>query len=145
MDVDETLNPGSMLGQHVGAFKLTRLLGRGGMAVVFLGERDNGDFKQCVAVKLLQRGLFSEIEQRLFRRERQLLASLEHPNIARLIDGGVTPTGIPYLALEYVDGEAVTTYAADRHLDVRKRLALFLIVCRAVEAAHRALIVHRDI
>ena len=115
------------------------------MAAVFLGEREGGDFRQRVAVKLLRRGLYSEVEQRLFRRERQLLAALDHPHIAHLIDGGVTAGGIPYLVLEYVDGVPITQYAADRRLGVRVRVELFLIVCRAVEAAHRMLIVHRDI
>ncbi len=145
MDVDEPLRHDGLIGQRIGAFRLTRLLGKGGMAAVFLGEREGGDFAQRVAVKLLRRGLYSEIEQRLFRRERRLLAGLDHPHIARLIDGGVTAAGIPYLIIEYVDGEAITTHAARRSLDVRQRLELFLIVCRAVEAAHRALIVHRDL
>jgi serine/threonine-protein kinase len=145
MAAEEPLRPDGLIGQSIGAFRLTRLLGQGGMAAVFLGEREGGDFRQRVAVKLLQRGLYSEIEQRLFRRERQLLAVLEHPNIARLIDGGVTAAGIPYLVIEYVDGQPITLHAADRRLEVRQRLELFLIVCRAVEAAHRSLIVHRDI
>src|SRR5262249_12398238 len=134
-----------LIGQRFGAFRLTELIGRGGMAAVFLGRREDGDFEQRVAVKVLRRGLYSDVEQRLFRRERQLLAALEHPNIARLIDGGLTAAGVPYLVIEYVDGMAITSYAAQRLLDVRDRLRLFLVVCRAVEAAHRALIVHRDI
>lgn len=145
MAADEPLRVEGLIGQRIGMFRLTRLLGKGGMAVVFLGEREDADFHQKAAVKLLRRGLYSEVEQRLFRRERQLLATLEHPNIAHLIDGGVTAAGIPYLVLEYVDGDPLTQHAADRRLDVRQRLDLFLIVCRAVEAAHRALIVHRDI
>jgi eukaryotic-like serine/threonine-protein kinase len=145
MAADEPLRPEGLIGQSIGAFRLTRLLGKGGMAAVFLGAREGADFEQRVAVKLLRRGLYSEIEQRLFRRERQLLAGLDHPNIARLIDGGVTSAGIPYLVIEYVDGDPITRHAGDRRLGVRERLNLFLIVCRAVEAAHRALIVHRDI
>jgi serine/threonine-protein kinase len=135
----------SLVGQRAGAFRLVRLLGKGGMAAVFLGSREIGDFRQDVAIKLLRRGLYSEIEQRLFQRERRVLASLNHPNIARLIDGGLTEAGVPYLVMEYVDGEPITRHADTRTLDVRARLALFLTVCRAVEAAHRALIVHRDI
>jgi serine/threonine-protein kinase len=134
-----------LIGQHIGAFRLVRTLGRGGMAAVFLGERVGVDFKQQVAIKLLRRGLYSEFEQRLFQRERQVLASLDHPNIARLIDGGVTDAGIPYLVMEHVDGVPITQFADDGALDVRARLALFLAVCRTVEAAHRSLIVHRDI
>ena len=117
MAADEPLRPEGLIGQSIGAFRLTRLLGKGGMAVVFLGEREGGDFQQRVAVKLLRRGLYSEIEQRLFRRERQLLAGLEHPNIAHLIDGGVTAAGIPYLIIEYVDGDSLTRHAADRCLE----------------------------
>jgi serine/threonine-protein kinase len=135
----------SLVGQRIGAFRLVRLLGKGGMAAVFLGTREDGDFRQSVAIKLLRRGLYSEIEQRLFLRERQVLASLNHPNIARLFDGGLTDAGVPYLVMEYVDGKTITRYAAEHALDVRERLDLFLTVCRAVEAAHRALIVHRDI
>ena len=134
-----------LVGQRIGAFRLVRLLGKGGMAAVFLATREGGDFRQDVAVKLLRRGLYSEIEQRLFQRERQVLASLNHPNIARLIDGGLTDAGVPYLVMDYVDGQPITRYATAHALDARARLALFLTVCRAVEAAHRALIVHRDI
>lgn len=145
MAEDEPLRPEGLIGTSIGPFRLARMLGKGGMAAVFLGAREGADFEQHVAVKLLRRGLYSDIEQRLFRRERQLLATLDHPNIARLIDGGVTAAGIPYLVIEYVDGEPITQHAIHRRLDVRDRLRLFLTVCRAVEAAHRALIVHRDI
>jgi eukaryotic-like serine/threonine-protein kinase len=133
------------LGQRVGPFRLTRTLGHGGMAAVFLGEREGVDFHQQVAVKILRRGLFSEAEQALFRRERKALAMLSHPNIAHLIDGGVTRTGIPYLAMEYVDGVSITRHIADQRLSLPKRLSLFVLVCHAVAAAHRLLIVHRDI
>ncbi|MEO8802582.1 MAG: serine/threonine-protein kinase, partial [Rudaea sp.] len=134
-----------LIGQQIGAFRIVRPLGQGGMAAVFLGERVDADFSQRVAVKLLRRGLYSPLEQRLFTRERQVLASLEHPNIARLIDGGVTAAGIPYLVMEYVDGLPITLHAEQARLDLPQRLRLFVEVCRAVEAAHRSLIVHRDI
>jgi len=134
-----------LIGQKIGAFRVLKLLGQGGMATVFLGEREGADFQQQVALKLLRRGLHSEFEQRLFRREQQLLATLSHPNIARLIDGGVTPSGIPYLVIDYVDGVTITRHAATHSLDVRARLRLFIVVCRAVAAAHRSLIVHRDL
>jgi serine/threonine-protein kinase len=134
-----------LIGQRIGAFRLVRTLGRGGMTAVFLGERVDADFEQHVAIKLLRRGLYSELEQRLFQRERQVLATLDHPNIARLIDGGLTDAGIPFLVMEHVDGVPITQFAAERGLDVRSRLTLFLAVCRTVEAAHRSLIVHRDI
>ena len=131
------------VGREIAGFRLVRTLGEGGMAAVFLGERVGRDFTQQAAIKLLRRGLYSELEQRLFQRERRVLASLAHPNIARLIDGGVTDAGIPYLVLEYVDGVPITDHA--RGLDLRAKLELFRAVCAAVEAAHRALIVHRDI
>lgn len=137
--------PGSLIGTRIGAFRLTSLLGQGGMATVFVGQREGADFSQRAAVKLLRRGLFSATEQCLFRRERQALAALSHPNIARLIDGGITEAGIPYLVMEYVEGVPLTRYARERSLDLRSRLSLFLTVCRAVEAAHRAMIVHRDL
>ncbi|MFT3792021.1 MAG: serine/threonine-protein kinase [Rudaea sp.] len=139
------IQPEGLIGQQVGEFRLVKALGRGGMAAVFLGERVGRDFAQRGAVKLLQRGLYSELEQRLFQRERQVLAALDHPNIARLIDGGITPAGIPYLVMEFVDGVSIADYARLHDLDVRQRLKLFLDACRAVEAAHRSLIVHRDI
>lgn len=134
-----------LVGTRIGAFRLVRLLGQGGMSAVFLAEREGSDFTQQVALKLLRRGLYSELEQRLFQRERQVLATLDHPNIARLIDGGVTETGVPYLAMERVDGVPITTYAATHGLDLRARLAMFLALCGAVAEAHRNLVVHRDI
>jgi serine/threonine-protein kinase len=134
-----------LIGQSIGAFKLVSLLGQGGMATVFLGEREAADFRQQVAIKLLRRGLYSELEQRLFRRERQALAALSHPNIAHLIDGGITDAGVPYIVLEYVDGTSLIEHAVAQQLDLRERLRLFVVVCRAIAAAHRVLIVHRDI
>ncbi len=142
---EREFEPVDLIGRQIGAFTLVRSLGQGGMAAVFLGERRDGDFQQQVAIKLLRRGLYSEIEQRLFRRERQALASLAHPNIAHLIDGGVTEAGIPYLVLEYVDGVPITDFATREQLGLRARLRLFVVVCQAVAAAHHNLIVHRDI
>ncbi len=133
------------LGRSIGAFRLIRLIGQGGMAVVFEAERISADFEQRVAVKVLKRLLFSTMEERQFRRERQALAALAHPNIARLIDGGIAEDGTPYLAVELIDGQPITKYCAAQQLDLRQRLQLFNTVCRAVEAAHHALIVHRDI
>jgi eukaryotic-like serine/threonine-protein kinase len=141
----EDLVPEGLLGQRIGDFRILRAIGRGGMASIFLAERVGRDFRQQVAIKLLRRGLYSELEQRLFLRERQVLAALDHPSIARLIDGGVTAAGIPYLVMEYVDGVPITTYATAQRLATSERVRLFLRVCRAVEAAHRNLVVHRDI
>lgn len=134
-----------LIGRRIGAFRLTRLLGQGGMATVFLGARDDGQFDQLAAIKLLRVGLYSPQEQRLFRREQQALATLSHPNIAHLIDGGISDAGIPYLVLEYVDGSPITTHASTHRLDRNARLRLFVTTCLAVSAAHRQLIVHRDL
>lgn len=139
------LAPEGLIGSRIGAFRLVRELGQGGMSAVFLGEREDADFRQQAAIKLLRRGLYSELEQRLFQRERRVLAALEHPHIARLIDGGVTPAGVPYLVMEFVDGLPITRFANAGSLDVRARVRLFGVVCRAVAEAHRNLIVHRDI
>lgn len=137
--------PEALIGTRIGAFRLLRTLGQGGMATVYLAEREDVDFQQRVAVKLLRRGLYSELEQQLFVRERRTLATLSHPDIARLIDGGVTDAGIPYLVMDFVDGVPITRYAAEHGLRLRARLDLFHRVCRAVDAAHRQLVVHRDI
>ena len=142
---DEPPVPEVAIGTRIGAFRLVAPLGRGGMATVYLGEREDVDFHQRVAVKLLRKGFHSELQRALFGRERRTLAALSHPNIARLIDGGVTEDGIPYLVLDYVDGPTLTQYAAEHRLGVPARLRLFGEVCDAVAAAHRQLIVHRDI
>lgn len=133
------------IGRRVGAFRLIEPLGQGGMANVFLAEREDVDFHQRVAVKLLRRGLYSDLQQQLFRRERQTLAALAHPAIARLIDGGVTEQGVPYLVMDHVDGLPITRYALEHALTVEARLRLLCAVCRAVDAAHRQLIVHCDL
>jgi serine/threonine-protein kinase len=132
-------------GSRVGPFEIVRLLGEGGSSTVFLAQRESDGVRQQVALKILSRGLYSVDAQRQFRRERMALTQLTHPGIARLIEGGVTDNGVAYIALEHVDGAPITDYARQRKLDLRARLALFVQVCRAVEAAHRALIVHRDL
>ncbi len=132
-------------GVAIGPYTLLAMLGEGGSATVFQASRDLDGVRQDVAIKLLRRGLYSPDAQRMFRRERQSLAALSHPNIAHLIDGGTTDTGVPYLVMEFVDGRPITEYAAGHGLDLRARLRLLAVVCRAVEAAHRSLIVHRDL
>jgi serine/threonine-protein kinase len=134
-----------LIGRRFGAFRATQVIGRGGMSVVYLGERDDGTVAQRAAIKVLRRGMYSAVEQGLFRREHKALASLSHPDIAYLIDGGFTEAGLPYLVLEYVDGVALTEYADAHALAPRARLSLFVAICRAVAAAHRQLIVHRDL
>ena len=132
-------------GTHIGPFVLIEKLGEGGSSIVYRAEREQAGVRQTVALKLLRRGLYSEEERHRFRHERLALAQLRHAGIARLIEGGVTDTGVPYIALELIDGETITAHARNRHLNLRQRLELFVGVCRAVEAAHRALIVHRDL
>lgn len=132
-------------GTRIGAYELIEILGEGGSSTVFRAVRDLDGVRQDVALKLLHRGLYSPEAQRAFRRERQALAALSHPNIAHLIDGGVTEAGIPYLVVEYIDGLPITQYAEEQRLDLRARLQLMVVVCRAVDAAHRRLIVHRDL
>ena len=134
-----------LAGQLVGPYRLLRELGRGGMGVVYLAERAEGGFEQRAAVKLIKRGMDSEAVLCRFLRERQILAGLEHPNVARLIDGGVSAGGQPYFAMEYVDGEPLTRYCDSRRLGIEARLRLFEDACRAVQAAHARLIVHRDL
>jgi len=134
-----------MIGAAVGPWKLLEKIGAGGMGAVYRAVRGDGAYDQTVAVKLLKPGGdIATLAQRL-RAERRLLARLEHPNIARLYDGGVTAGAFPYLALEFVEGETITAFARQQALDVNERLDLFLQVCDAVAYAHRNLIVHRDL
>ena len=133
------------LGGRVGAYRIEREIGHGGMSRVFLAERADGEFEQRVALKLLRPGLDSEMDRARFRAERQILATLNHPNIARLLDGGLTEGGHPYLVLEYVEGQPIDKYCEEHALTVRERLQLFLMAAEATQYAHRNLIVHRDI
>jgi serine/threonine-protein kinase len=135
----------SHAGKHIGAYRLAYELGRGGMGAVYLAERDDGQFQQQVAVKLIRHGLEDEDLRRRFFRERQILARLQHPNIAQLFDGGVTEDGQPYLVMEYVEGIAIDRYCDEHHLSTARRIHLFRTVCAAVHYAHQNLIVHRDL
>ncbi len=134
-----------MAGTMIGPWRVLRELGRGGMGVVLLAERADGQYEQLAALKLMRAGGDPIGLRRRFLRERQILARLEHPHIARLLDGGVTAAGEPYFALEYIDGEPLTEFVARQPVDVVARLRLFLDVCAAVQFAHRQLIVHCDI
>ena len=132
-------------GTMVGPWEVVREIGRGGMGTVHLARRADGAFERDVALKLVAAGLDSEDFLERFRRERQILASLAHPNIAALLDGGTTPDGLPYLAMEYVDGRRIDSYCREESLPVPDRLKLFLAVCAAVQHSHRNLVVHRDL
>jgi serine/threonine-protein kinase len=134
-----------LVGRCLGPYRLLREIGRGGMGTVFLAERADGQFEQRVALKLVRADLRSTSARRRFLDERRLLARLSHPGIARLLDGGVTDEGAPYLVLEYVEGVPLLDYVRGRALRLDERIALLLDVCRAVEHAHRSLVVHLDL
>ncbi len=131
--------------QRFGFYQTVSLLGRGGMGSVYLAERDDGQYKQKVAVKVLAQHLGGDDFEARFRIERQLLAQMNHPNIVRLLDGGIAASGEPYLVTEYVEGVALDQYCDRRKLNLRQRIGLFLQVCAAVDHAHQNLIVHRDL
>lgn len=131
--------------RRAGPYRLTAELGRGGMGTVYLGERDDGQYEAQVAVKVIRRGLDTQFFLTRFKRERQALARLEHPNIARLYDSGTTEDGLPYIVMELVRGEPITVFARNKNLSGARRLRLFLDVCSAVAHAHRRSIVHRDL
>ena len=136
------------IGQRLGAYKIVSEIARGGMGLVFKGHRDDAEFNKDVAIKLVRDSGHAGGGARLierFKAERQILATLDHPNIARLIDGGTTVEGAPFLVMEFVDGEPITAYAARHALDVNARLELFRSVCAAVHFAHQRLVVHRDL
>jgi eukaryotic-like serine/threonine-protein kinase len=132
-------------GNVIGPWRVLRELGHGGMGRVFLAERADGDFEQFAALKVIRPGMDSAQILARFRRERQILARLQHPHIAGLLDGGLTDDGRPWFAMEYVEGEPLHRYCDRNRLTVRERLALFMDVCEAVAYAHAALVVHRDL
>jgi tetratricopeptide (TPR) repeat protein len=131
--------------KRIGPYVLDNLLGRGGMGAVYLAHRDDGQFDQKVAIKLIDLPLATDLFRERFRQERQILAGLQHPFIARLLDGGVTPVGDLYLAMEYVDGVPIHRFCNDRQLNQAQRLVLFMQVCEAVQFAHQNFVVHRDL
>ncbi len=133
------------VGQRLGPYRVEREIGHGGMGTVYLAQRDDDQFKMQVAIKLVRGGIASDHAKRRFREERQILANLQHPNIARLLDGGETEDGVPFLVMEYVEGEPIDLYCKRHELTLRQRLDLFLTVCAAVQFAHAHLVVHRDL
>lgn len=135
----------SFIGRQIGHYQIIEELGAGGMGAVFLARRIDGAFEHQVALKLIKRGMNSEAILRRFFNERQILASLKHPNIAHLIDGGTTGDGLPYFVMEYVEGEPINDYADRKNLDLEERLGLFRQICTAVSFAHQNLVIHRDL
>src|ERR1700720_1935454 len=136
---------GSEIGKRIGAYVIIREIGQGGMGTVYLAARADGYFEKQVAIKLLKRGVANEEVLRRFRSEREVLARLDHPNIARLIDAGTTDDGLPYFVMEYVDGTPITRFVDENHETLADRLNLFLKISAAVEAAHRNSVIHRDL
>jgi eukaryotic-like serine/threonine-protein kinase len=134
-----------LIGRGVGPYIVVSEIGRGGMGVVYLARRADGQYDRDVALKVIQSRMSDSRERERFLAERQILARLSHPGIARLFDGGVTEAGLPYFTMEHVDGKPIDRYCDDRRIDVRERLRLFVQVCDAVAAAHRSLVVHRDL
>jgi eukaryotic-like serine/threonine-protein kinase len=141
----ERASPASLSGRLVGAYRLVSEIGRGGMGTVYLAMRADNAFRRRVAVKLVKRGMDTDFILRRFRRERQILAALDHPNIAALLDGGSTEDGLPYFVMEYIEGQPIHRYSNERRLTVAERLRLVEQVCAAVAYAHRKQIVHRDL
>jgi len=135
----------ALIGTTIGRYKLSDLIGHGGMGSVFLAERADEAYNQKVALKLMRRGMDTPTNIARFRRERQILANLDHPNIARLLDGGITEDGLPYIVMEYVEGKPILEYCDLRCLDINQRLTLFSSVCEAIQHAHNNAVIHRDL
>lgn len=133
------------IGRSFGSYRVIRQLGRGGMSSVYLAVRADAQFRKRVAIKLMRRGMDTDDILRRFRNERQILASLDHPNIAKLLDGGTTDDGLPFFVMDYIEGEPIDTYCDRQQLSIRQRLILVRDVCAAVHYAHRNLVVHRDL
>jgi eukaryotic-like serine/threonine-protein kinase len=144
-EVEAPADERTAAGARIGPWEVVRELGRGGMGAVFLASRADGQFQQEAALKVVKRGMDTDEVLRRFLAERQILARLHHPHIARLLDGGVTDDGRPYFAMEYVEGTPIADYCAARALSPDARLGLWGDVCEAVQYAHRSLVVHRDL
>jgi serine/threonine protein kinase len=132
-------------GRRVGPYKIEREIGRGGMSVVYLGVRADGEFEKRVAIKLIKRGMDTDAVMARLRQERRILAGLEHPSIARLLDGGTTEDGRPWLAMEYVEGLPIHKFCERYVLSIKDRCRLIEKVCDAVAYAHRNFVIHRDL
>jgi eukaryotic-like serine/threonine-protein kinase len=135
----------SWVGRRIGAYQIVDLIGEGGMGSVYRGVRADEQYEKQVAIKVVRQGLGTAFALAQFRAERQILANLDHPHIARLLDGGTTDTGLPYLVMELVEGEPIDQYCNSRKLSIDDRLGLFLRVCDGVQYAHQHLVIHRDL
>src|SRR5574341_376668 len=134
-----------LIGRRLGAYEIVREVGRGGMGAVYEAVRADKEFTKRVAIKLVKRGMDTDFILRRFRTERQILAALDHPNIARLLDGGTTDDGLPYFVMEFIAGQPLYQYCDERRLSINDRLRLFRSICDAVDSAHQKQVVHRDI
>jgi serine/threonine protein kinase/tetratricopeptide (TPR) repeat protein len=134
-----------LIGRRLGTYQITEQIGSGGMGEVYRASRADDQYRKQVAIKLVRAGQDSDFVIHRFKNERQILASLDHPNIARLLDGGTTEEGVPFLVMELIEGQPITEYCESRNLPIVERIRLFLAVCSAVQYAHQRLIVHRDI
>ena len=134
-----------MVGQRIGPYKVIREIAHGGMGAVYLAFRADDEYQKQVAIKLIKRGMDTDLIIRRFRNERQILANLDHPNIARLIDGGTTEDGLPYFIMDHVEGLPIDAYCDAHKLSIAEQLKLFRTVCSAVEYAHQHHVIHRDL
>jgi eukaryotic-like serine/threonine-protein kinase len=141
--VDDDLDP--LIGRRLGAYRIEREVGRGGMGAVYEGIRADNEFNKRVAIKLVKRGMDTDFVLRRFRKERQILAALDHPHIAGLLDGGTTEDGLPFFVMEYIEGQPLYSYCDANQLNITERLKLFRAICDAVHYAHQKQVVHRDI
>ncbi len=137
--------PDKRIGSYIGGYRITGVLGQGGMGTVYRAEKKDETFHRIAALKIVKRGFDTEVILKRFFTERRILANLDHPNIARLIDAGMTGDGLPYFIMEYIDGIPITEYCDEKHAGIKERLSLFGKVCEAVQYAHTNLIVHRDL
>ena len=143
MGVEDDIDP--MIGRRLGAYRIEREIGRGGMGTVYEAARVDNEFRKRAAIKLVKRGMDTDFVLRRFRKERQILAALDHPNIALLLDGGTTEDGLPYFVMEFIEGQPLYRYSDSNRLSIPERLQLFLSVCEALHYAHQKQVVHRDI
>src|SRR5215471_120509 len=144
-EVASMLNESSPVDTRLGPYRLLKEIGRGGMGTVYLAERADGQFQKQVAVKMVRPDMDTEFILARFRRERQVLGRLDHPNIGRLLDGGTATNGTPYFVMEYIDGGWITRYCESKALGVEERVRIFLYICSAVHYAHLHFVVHRDL